>query len=144
MLNQTTRPAPYDITTNALSLTQAQEMICNWKLISGEIFLGSDKTHVNPEEVPRAFFIPLDDIKNILELSAKHEGKGVRAYIGIDTSDAPFSMKLLMVPCKNGDEDLIETLTGTELSTIYDLVKPCPPLCDSSSPLNNPPCDSEI
>lgn len=130
---------PLSASTNAVSLADAQQMICNWKEISKSILYNGKP--VPQEIVPRAFFIPMSDIMNVLSISVEMGGTGVRAYLSFDSQDSPTGdLKIIIVPCQNNEQDYVAPITGTSVYTIYDLVKPCPPLCDIDSPLNTPDC----
>lgn len=121
-----------DATENAVSLVDARDMICQWRTVRG----GEGSTMQ-----PDCFFIPLPDIQNIIALAMKNGGTGVRAYLAVETG-AP-QLKLLMVACQHGETDFVEPIAGTPLYTIYDLIKPCPPLCtDLRSPLIDFKCQN--
>jgi len=127
----TTRSTPYGMSENAISINAAKSMICQWRSLRGD---------TPGPTAPDSMYIPLVDIQNIIALSTANGGTGVRAYFGI--SPDPEELRLLLVPCKDGEQDYIEPITGTELSTIYDLIKPCPPLCaDPRSPLVDFTCE---
>lgn len=126
-----TENTPYGLEDNAVTLEAARSMICQWRALRG-----GSATSTSPDSM----FIPLVDIENIIALSVANGGTGVRAYFGV--SSEPEELRLLLVACKDGETDLIEPITGTGLSTIYDLIKPCPPLCkDTKSPLMDFECD---
>src|ERR1700761_5506467 len=87
-----------------------------------------------------AFLIPIISFKNILLYNP--DAESVRAYIGLTDPTDPKSGKLVLVPGVNGkDVPYVNPPTGTgsddgSQSNTYDITKPCPPECDTDSPLN--------
>lgn len=126
-------PTPLNENQDSITLEAARTMICEWRANRG-----GPATPAQPDSL----FIPLADIQNVIALSTLYGGTGVRAYFGISTN--PEELHLLLVPCYNGDLDLVEKIPGTQNSTIYDLIKPCPPLCkDLKSPLQDFSCTDQ-
>lgn len=78
----------------------------------------------------KAFFIPKDDVTNLLR---DDTCIGVRAYLafGSDGRD-PAEAKLLLV---NVNEDATGASIDVIMNGIYDFTKPCPSYCDVNSPL---------
>lgn len=101
---------------NRISLTDAIDWIKVWRQ--------------NPDLGVKAFFIPKEDITNLLK---DGDCVGVRAYLafGNDGED-PAEAKLLLV---NVNEDSTGTDKDVIMNGIYDFTKPCPSKCDTSSPL---------
>ncbi|MBL7885293.1 MAG: hypothetical protein JNJ52_00980 [Flavobacterium sp.] len=102
---------------NRISLTDAVNWIKAWR--------------ENPDLGVKAFFIPKDDITNLLK---DGDCVGVRAYLafGNDGED-PTESKLLLV---NVNEDSTGVSKDVIMNGIYDFTKPCPSFCDADSPLN--------
>ena len=87
----------------------------------------------------RAFLIPMDDLKAIM----KEPGvANVRAYLGVDEADPEKPIeKLLLVGVRKDGTDIIYRKPvhgdGDVIDDgIFDFTEPCPPECDSTSPLN--------
>jgi hypothetical protein len=83
----------------------------------------------------RGFFIPIADVKAIAEM---HHVEGMRGYFCLKTPDDFSSISFVVVPVDDHNKDIIFThneLTGKEDPAIYDLTRPCPDFCDTTSPL---------
>jgi hypothetical protein len=82
----------------------------------------------------KAFNIPMADI---LSLSDFTKCTSVRAYLGMSIPGDISSLKLVMVPVDDNNQDVlsIQAPDGSTQSSIYDLTIPCPQLCDIQSPL---------
>ena len=101
--------------TNTITLATAQNWAAKWQS--------------NPDHKIKAFLIPKEDITQLFE----YEGVcDVRTYIGIDENGIH---KLMIVGTDAAGNDLID---DQNKQYIYDFTQPCPPLCDSKSPLFNP------
>jgi hypothetical protein len=126
MSNQTNDGAAYP---NTISLEEGIAITTNWRNYmnpNGE----------NPDFI-RAFFIPLDDIKYLYDLTKEYGGEGVRAYIGLEKEGDPSSAKLAIVPTSGAEPgtDVLDDPNDNLESTIFDFTTPCPQACDFSSPL---------
>ena len=97
---------------NVISLETAQEWAATWR--------------ANPENTVKAFLIPRIDVT---ELLAENNVGDIRAYVGIDGDGMH---KLMLVGVDASDNDLIDDRAG---QFIYDFTRPCPPECDTKSPL---------
>lgn len=82
----------------------------------------------------RAFNIPMTDVASLAEFT---KCTSVRAYLGMSTPGDISTLKLVMVPVddKNNDILSIPVPGGTTQSSIYDFTSPCPSICDINSPL---------
>lgn len=109
---------------NTIKLSTAQKWADKWRKKEGT-YNSHYKLH--------AFLIPKDDLTQVLT-----EGvDAVRAYLGVDDNNVE---KLMIVGTK------YDQATGTYIDmipdrainsgNIYDFTRPCPPSCDTSSPLN--------
>ncbi|KDC44844.1 hypothetical protein, partial [Pseudoalteromonas fuliginea] len=80
-----------------------------------------------------AFLIPKDDLTQVLAQGVD----AVRAYIGVDENNVE---KLMIVGTKYdaATDTYVDMLPekSAEGGNIYDFTRPCPPSCDSGSPLN--------
>ncbi len=100
-------------------------------------------------EIPRAVFIPIEDILAIADKyrlshetskSHKHKISGVRAYLAITERPSEVAKQneviALMVPVSHDGKDIVQdNLNDADDTEIYDFTKPCPTSCDESSPL---------
>ena len=96
----------------------------------------------------KAFFIPLKDLKNVLNQKGV---EAVRAYIGVEKTIKKgqdyFEEKLMIVGVDSitntnpNGKDMLKVLPNGKLDpnggSIYDFSRPCPSACDPSSPLNS-------
>ncbi|MBP6432860.1 MAG: hypothetical protein KA319_13930, partial [Ferruginibacter sp.] len=86
----------------------------------------------------RAFNIPMSDIQNLGDFT---DCSSVRAYLAMETPGDISSLKIILVPVdqKNNDVLSIEVPSEgggmVEQSAIYDFTSPCPSVCDVNSPL---------
>lgn len=77
----------------------------------------------------RAFKINMDEVNDMLEEAGT---TAVRVYFGLDNGVE----KLVLVAVNSNDQDIINpTVNGQMISGTYDFCAPCPPTCDTSSPL---------
>lgn len=104
-----------------------------------------------PETIPRAIFIPLEDIKELLSdyENAKSEEAlvGVRVYFGLKevlgAKEESYELDGMLVPVlyeseKKPHADGIfkdKKARNPEETNIYDFTAPCPRYCDTSSVL---------
>lgn len=119
--------------TNKISLKTAQKWAKEWR---------DDEASYNKYFECRAFTIPLIDLKEVLGEGAT----SARAYLGVkktkdkETGEYHFEEKLMFVGVDENGKDMISSKDGEVLDPendgIYDATKPCPDLCDNSSPLN--------
>ncbi|SFD26661.1 hypothetical protein SAMN05518672_1011357 [Chitinophaga sp. CF118] len=131
----------HHIDGNTISEIEAIERTTEWR----KFIRDNVPDEIDESMVPRAVYISMDDIMALYE-KHKDDAKGVRAYftkkeqefIGPDPllHKKP-EISVVLVPVNHNDEDMISpecTLVAGE-SNIYDFTKPCPDLCDLSSPL---------
>jgi len=118
---------------NTISLEEGIAITTNWRNFM-------ENLRASPNYI-RAFFIPIDDIKYLLQLTEKFGGQGVRAYIGLGKADDPTSAKLAIVPTEGPEPgaDILDIPNDNLESTIFDFTQPCPQACDFKSPLFNYP-----
>lgn len=114
---------------NTISLPEAKAWAKRWSKKEG---------HYNKHHELSAFLIPKVDLIEVLA-----EGiDAVRAYIGVDENNVE---KLMIVGTKYNPEtdvyeDMITVGAGDAAAgqdDIYDFTKPCPPYCDTDSPMNS-------
>jgi hypothetical protein len=126
MTDQLNEGVPYP---NTISLEEGIAITTNWRNYMESQGAGPDFI--------RAFFIPVDDIKFLYELTVKYGGEGIRAYIGLAEADKPSSAKLALVPTSGPEPgaDILDDPNDDFDSTIFDFTQPCPQACDFGSPL---------
>lgn len=137
-----------DITTNSITLLDMQTRLFLWQQRLEKLF------HVKYAEIPKSIFIPLEDMKNILDGFAKlteYDITGARLYL---TFDDPHTVSVtgVMVPVgsKKGDpvehdividvndpDNVNPDLGSDTYISAYDFTLPCPPMgnCIGISPL---------
>lgn len=118
---------------NKISLKTAKEWAKEWR---------DDEASYNKYFECRAFTIPLEDLKEVIGEGAV----AARGYLGVkktkdkETGDYNFEEKMMFVGVDEDGKDMISSKDGEVLDPegggIYDATKPCPDLCDNSSPLN--------
>lgn len=132
-----------NITGNALKLIDAQDRISDWRNRMKDL-LG-----IPPEETPQSVFIPIEDLRNIIEgfaaLEAEYTVTGARLYLTFSGADSNYISGIL-VPTGHAadqpifgphDDIIVDVQTGskdhigpdTHISA-YDFTRPCPPLGD--------------
>jgi hypothetical protein len=133
---------------NRVTIGQAKLEIERWKQVNDDF---KDKT---PFGYVKAFFIPMEDIKQLCDDYGHLSPTGVRAYIGITdpdkNGDAP--LRLLLVPATE-EVDFYKNFPGHHHghhhhhhgadatvnpgdSSIYDFTMPCPDACAEANELN--------
>jgi hypothetical protein len=80
----------------------------------------------------KGFLIDASELRNIIdETGASY----VRVYFGWDATMEPGrEEKLVMVPANIDGDDMVPL--DAEHSNVFDFTNPCPPTCDTKSPLN--------
>ena len=116
---------------NEITLKTAKKWAKEWR---------DDEASYNKYFECRAFNIPLEDLKEVIAEGAV----SVRGYLGDKKSkvegETVFEEKLMFVGVDKNGKDMISSKNGEDLDedsgAIFDLTRPCPDLCDVSSPLN--------
>lgn len=126
---------------NVLTLEEAESKTNYWR--------EAIKLYYNEDQIiPRGFFLPLEDLKQIVDDYTSLNLDGIKVYLTFDEPrdiNKPMSneIKGIIVPVKieNGIyKDIIEPVQQAQASaakvySIYDVSQPCPPCCDKISPL---------
>lgn len=95
---------------------------------------GIDK---NPDYI-HAFNIPMQDIASLADFT---KCPSVRAYLGMSDPKDISTLKLVLVPVDDLNNDILSIPVPdgsgglVDQSSIYDLTSPCPSICDIQSPL---------
>lgn len=77
----------------------------------------------------KAFKINIDEVNQMLQEAGTN---AIRLYFGLDNGVE----KLVLVAVGANGKDIINpTVGGQTISGTYDFCDPCPPTCDTSSPL---------
>ena len=121
---------------------QAIQMTTDWRDYYAAI------THTEAGDAFRGFTIPLEDHKAMVDMAEKDQNiTTVRAYLALGEPVNGGALEvgevhILLVPVINtggAGTDLPEVERGGVLvSTVQDFTKPCPALCDVTSPLYGP------
>jgi hypothetical protein len=100
--------------------------------------------------IPRAVFIPIDDLLAIINNYDAVDANGVeinslsgvRAYFAVKDTDMDLAddITAVIVPVDKLGKDIVQQGKGDgegddEPSSIYDFTQPCPDKCDPTSPL---------
>ena len=102
---------------NEIPLADAITQTTNWRNMA--------EPKLGPADFVKAFTIPMENFNQILASGAVD----IRAYLG----DTPTGEKtLLMVGVDGNGDDMIDYPSG---QFVYDFTSPCPPTCDTGSPL---------
>ncbi len=96
----------------------------------------------HPDQIPRALYIPIDDLKQFL-IDYPENTAGARIYFGLEQlvgpgaeGKQPIEVKGMMVPVLKGSQkDEIYNPASEEETYIYDFTTPCPRYCDTDSEL---------
>lgn len=86
----------------------------------------------------RAFNIPMEDITSLADFT---KCPSVRAYLGMSDPKDISTLKLVLVPVDNLNNDILSIPVANgvgdvvDQSSIYDFTSPCPQNCDLASPL---------
>jgi uncharacterized protein YtpQ (UPF0354 family) len=125
--------------------TEAVERTAEWR----KFIRRSVPGELDEDMVPRAVFISMADIAALYE-KHKDDAIGVRAYFTKTVQPDYYHHKhhhkhhrrkpeisVVIVPVSFDDKDMIssELMMPAGASNVYDFTKPCPDLCDVSSPL---------
>ena len=77
----------------------------------------------------KAFQINIDEVNDMLQEAGTNS---IRLYFGLDNGVE----KLVLVAVDASGVDIINpTVKGQQISGTYDFCQPCPPTCDTNSPL---------
>lgn len=121
---------------NKIPLATAEKWAQEWR---------NDESTYNKYFECNAFFIPLEDLKEVLNQKGV---EAIRAYLGVEEKDdRTFEEKLMIVGVTDisktnpNGKDMLTTLPGGKKldpngGSIYDFTRPCPSACDPNSPLN--------
>jgi hypothetical protein len=125
-MNTPNTPSPQDTITEV----DAINITTNWRGYISAI-------DPNPNYI-KAFNIPMSDIQNLADFT---DCPSVRAYLAMETPGDISSLKIILVPVDQKNNDVLsiqvpgESESMVEQSAIYDFTNPCPQICDVNSPL---------
>jgi hypothetical protein len=131
-----------------IPLKQAAKEAANWRAYCKKLVHGRKGKHGEDLPVIKAFFIPADDLLEVLELAKGDSGQavaGIRIYFRLVNEDDDLSdLQAMIVPVVN-HPDITYLKDWTHLrkaasdeedpSLVFDFTKPCPTECDLQSPL---------
>lgn len=127
--------------TDRIPECQARQWITNYGYVAGKLAVQLQSKD-NPFHLPidsltagAGWTIPMTDIINIMD-SLKLKGpKYARAYLALDTSSKVQSLHLILAIVENYGDPGNGAGNDVPLKYYFDLVRPCPNLCDNSSVL---------
>ncbi|WP_316822065.1 hypothetical protein [Pedobacter gandavensis] len=135
-----------------ISLAEAKKRISRWL----KVLSGIPEFKEKPNEIPRALFIPLSDIKELLadyeKAKSAKELVGIRVYFGLKelmgAKEEPVGYELdgMLVPVlyESKEKPHVDGIfqnrntADPEKTNIYDFTAPCPRYCDKDSELYLP------
>lgn len=138
------------VNTNAITLLEAQKRLFLWQKRIADMF------NVDYADMPRSIYIPLQDLKNIVDGfnqlgNNNYNVTGARLYLTFDSTDN-VNISGVVVPVGtskdnlqphdiiidvNNPDNLHPVIGPDTLISVYDFTLPCPPLgeCSGSSSL---------
>lgn len=119
---------------NRVPVATAVEATSLWRKVS------ADRLGDTVNEI-KAFFIPMEDLKSLVDLYQDLGVTGARAYIGIVPNADPScsDLKLFLCPATE-TEDFYKNYPESskkDSSSIYDFTMPCPDSCSKKNELNS-------
>lgn len=95
----------------------------------------------DPDTIPRAVLIGIDDLKSLYEdiERSKLPITGVRIYLGLkpDTSQDKHEIRGILVPVTGEFPNQVDHVEYADRSSaLYDFTSPCPIYCDTLSELH--------
>ncbi|TDQ11805.1 hypothetical protein [Pedobacter metabolipauper] len=121
---------------NRVPIKEASEATRAWRELHFE------KLHESANLV-KAFFIPMEDLKALVNLYSDCGVTGARAYIGVSNTQQQIGssdLKLFIVPATLTEDfynDNKNAESEEDKSSIYDFTMPCPDSCAKDNPLNS-------
>jgi hypothetical protein len=109
-----------ELPQDAIPLSTAVTWVDNWRNADSHNLVDA---HGN---VIKGFWIPSADLSETL---AESGAESARSYIGIDENN---EFHLLIVGVDGDGNDMTDEEAG---QFVYDLTRPCPPMCSQSGPL---------
>ncbi|TGE28367.1 hypothetical protein [Hymenobacter metallicola] len=118
-----------------IPLKEAQERVKWWLHAAGKMPPFKD----DPGAVPRAIFIKLEDISELM--AAYPDIKGIRVYFGLNEKGSTEITGLVVPVIQMEDHTYQDRIRGgddPEKTAVYDFTAPCPIYCDTASELYVP------
>lgn len=108
---------------SSIGISRAVDITSNWRKVFSIVYPNADPF--------RGFYIP---IKDIHDLADYYDAEGVRGYICLDKPEDIQSIRMILVPVKDG-KDIVENflVDDDEYTSVYDFTQPCPTQCDQTS-----------
>lgn len=145
---ETTKPYPGQgtpIQDKTIGLELARIRVTRW--LNAMAMIPAFKA--DPQRMPRAIFIALDDINELIAAYPEKELSGIRVYFGIAGEDDPGPAKVddlrgMIVPVLKADpyrphqDHIVTPSDDPNYTSIYDFTAPCPVFCDQQSELYVP------
>ncbi|MDP4265719.1 MAG: hypothetical protein Q8941_24585 [Bacteroidota bacterium] len=135
------------LSTPPIPLATAIKEAANWRAYCKKLLRG-EKGQGNADlPVMKAFFVPIADLQEVLDLAKNDSGKevaGMRLYFRLANEDDNLSNLQAMIVPVVFEPDLLYLKDWTERrhatadedpSLVFDFTKPCPTECDNLSPL---------
>jgi hypothetical protein len=135
------------ISVPPIPIDTAIKEAANWRAYCKKLIHGEKGRGGEDLPVIKAFFIPIADLQEVLELAKNDSGKevaGMRIYFRLEKEEDDLSNLQAMVVPVIFEPDLLNLKDWIQLrhaaadedpSLVFDFTKPCPTECDSMSPL---------
>ena len=132
-----------------IPLDEAIQQAANWRNYCGKLVGGQRGNKDESLPVMKAFYVPLSDLLDVVELAKNDSGKfvvGMRLYFRLENEEDDLNdLKAMVVPVVLDDTGQLKDWThrmqekdvrATDYSLVFDFTKPCPTECDNESPLS--------
>ncbi len=130
-----------------IPLEKAIKEAANWRTYCKKLIHGGKGKEGEDLPVIKAFFIPITDLQEVLDLAKNDSGKivaGMRIYFRLENEEDDLSNLQAMIVPVIYEADPLYLKDWTQLShaaadedpsLVFDFTKPCPTECDGLSPL---------
>lgn len=132
-----------------IPIQKATKEAANWRSYCKKLLDGKKGKGGEDLPVMKAFFVPIGDLLEVLELAKNDSGKdvaGMRIYFRLEKEDDDLSnLQAMIVPVILEPDNfylrdwaqLHHPAEDEDPSLVFDFTKPCPTECDKFSPLTH-------
>ena len=130
-----------------IPVDKAIKEAANWRAYCRKLLHGGNSKGAGDLPVIKAFFVPIADLQEVLDLAKNDSGKnvaGMRIYFRLENEEDNLSnLQAMVVPVIYEADPLYlkdwiqlrQPEADDDPSLVFDFTKPCPTECDSLSPL---------
>ena len=132
-------PQEIVLDNNTIDLPTATQLVQNWINLCNDNILKPAGIQPTVQNLYKGFWIPIEDICKLANLTTLNGWKGLTAYLALDNDNK--TLRGILVPCtldsgSNSYRDLyFDPQSGDSL--IYDFTCPCPQQCDLTGSLGS-------